>query len=112
MVREADARVDLAQLDERHGCTLALLADALAVAARPGKDGAVPSIEQISRAAAKDLRGRGATINAGDVRRFRLLLEEFQPESLPDELRPTPPVKPSLDGANVVSLADRPRRSE
>lgn len=112
VVREAEARADLAQFDERHGCTLALLADALAIAARPGKGGAVPSTEQINRAAAKDLRTRGATLNAGDVRRFRLLLEEFQPKSLPAELRPTPPVRSSLGGGNVVSLVDRPLRGE
>jgi hypothetical protein len=68
--------------------------------------GPAPSIENINRNAAKDLRVAGFKADAGDVRLIRRLIERYNPEILPEGLRLVLPVLPAEtpQSDNVVYL--------
>jgi hypothetical protein len=61
----------------------------------------------VNRDAAKGLGGAAFKVDTGDVRRIRQLIERYNPEILPEELRPAPLAPPpaalSLSN-NVVRL--------
>jgi hypothetical protein len=100
-------RAELANVPATHGFALEAFVAAFLRASSKKSSGPAPSGEHVNRDAAKGLRGAGLKVDAGDVRRIRQLIERYNPEILPEELRPAPlalpPVALSLSN-NVVRL--------
>jgi hypothetical protein len=105
--QEKHDRAELANVPATHGFALKAFVAALLRASSKKSSGPAPSGEHVNRDAAKGLRGAGFKVDAGDVRRIRQLIERYNPEILPAELRPAPlalpPVALSLPN-NVVRL--------
>jgi hypothetical protein len=105
--REKHDRAELANVPATHGFALEAFVAALLRASSKKTSGPAPSGEHVNRDAAKGLRGAGFKVDAGDVRRIRQLIERYNPESLPEELRPAPlapPPAPLSLSNNVVRL--------
>jgi hypothetical protein len=88
--QEKRDKTELAGVATSYGFSLDLLVAALLRASSRKPTGPAPSGENVNRNAAKDLRNAGFKVDAGDVRRIRLLLERYSPEMLPEELRLAP----------------------
>ena len=86
---EERERVELANVPASFGFSLESLIAAVMRASQRKSAKLVPTEETINRNAAKDLRGAGFKVDAGDVRRIRRLIERYSPALLPKELRPT-----------------------
>ncbi len=101
--REAAEKAALVGLQAAHGCSVEELIQSLERASAQKGTGPTPNAESVNRNAAKFLRSAGCRIDAGDVRRFRDLLQRHRPDVLPQTLhtelqpRPEPPL-------NVVSF--------
>ncbi|WP_338638846.1 hypothetical protein [Burkholderia pyrrocinia] len=94
--REQEAAVDqdrqdrseFANINSRHGFALEVFIEALDRASST-KSAALASFdESVSRETAKNLRSAGFKVDVRDVRRIRQLIERYNPELLPDALRP------------------------
>ncbi|MGV2289530.1 hypothetical protein AAHK20_12530 [Trinickia sp. YCB016] len=86
--QERKDRAELANIALTYGFTLEVFLDALIRAFSTGSIGSAPSDEAANRRTAKDLRSAGFNVNAGHVRHVRQLIERYNPETLPDALRP------------------------
>jgi hypothetical protein len=104
--RDKRDRAELANIAVSHGFSLEVFVAAVLRASSRKPTGPAPSGEHVNRNAAKHLRDAEFKVDAGDVRRIRQLIERYNPEILPEELRPaslTPPAAP-LSSNNVVPL--------
>jgi hypothetical protein len=103
-------RVEFANIHETYDFSIDVLIAALARATVKSAMGTVQSEEVICKAAAKDLRGAGFKIDAGQVRRIRRLVERFNPEVLPKTLVSAPQIveaRPTSVLDNVVPFPDK-----
>jgi hypothetical protein len=87
-------RAELANVTATHGFALETFIAALLHASSRKPTGAAPSGEHTNRNAAKHLRNAGFKVDAADVRRIRQLIERYNPEILPEALRPAPLAPP------------------
>jgi hypothetical protein len=104
--RDKRDRAELVNIAVSHGFSLEVFVAAVLRASSRKPTGPAPSGEHVNRNAAKRLRDAGFKVDAGDVRRIRQLIERYNPEILPEELRPaslTMPAAP-LSSNNVVPL--------
>ncbi|MDR6411366.1 hypothetical protein [Paraburkholderia terricola] len=103
--QEKKDRSDLANITLSYGFTLEVFVDVLIRASSTRSTGSGPSDEVANRKAAKDLRNAGFNVNAGHVRHVRQLIERYNPEILPEALRPVtaPEDKGSL--GKIVDIA-------
>jgi hypothetical protein len=81
-------RAELANVTATHGFGLETFVAALLHASLRKPTGSAPSAEQANRNAAKALRNAGFSVDAADVRRIRQLIGRYNPEILPEALRP------------------------
>lgn len=104
--RDQRDRAELANVTVTHGFAPEELVAAVLRASSRKPTGPAPSGEHVNRSAAKHLRDAGFKVDAGDVRRIRQLIERYNPEILPEELRPASLAPPAaaLSPNNVVSL--------
>jgi hypothetical protein len=98
-------RLYLENVPATYGFTLEVFVAALLHASSAKPTGPAPSGEHTDRNVAKNLRSAGFKLNAGDVRHIRQLLERYNPEILPQTLRPTSSSRPLSD--NVVQLPNK-----
>jgi hypothetical protein len=98
-------RAEFANVIETYGFTPEALVAALLRASSKKLTGPAPSSEHTNRNAAKDLRNAGFKVDAKDVRRIRQFIERYNPEMLPEQLRPLSVEVPApLPLSNVVPL--------
>jgi hypothetical protein len=105
--KEKHDPAELANVTATHGFAPETLVAALLRVSSKKSFGPAPSDEHVNRNAAKDLRNAGFKVDAGDVRRIRQLIECYNPEILPEELRPASPApSPAIRSSpnNVVPL--------
>jgi hypothetical protein len=106
--QEKRDRAELVNFTATHGFTLDAFVAALVHSVTRKPAGPAPSGEHTNRNAAKGLRNAGFSVDAGDVRRIRRLIERYNPEILPEALRPAPstlPAAPSLPD-NIVRFPE------
>ncbi len=77
--RENRGRAEIANIETTYGCTIEKLISTLHAAATPKPGKPVPGDETINRNTAKVLRSEGGKIDAGDVRKLRVIIEDFFP---------------------------------
>jgi hypothetical protein len=106
--QEERDRAALANVATTHGFELDVFVAAVLRAASKKPTGPAPSAENINRNAAKELRSAGFKIDAGGVRRIRQLIERYNPEILPEVLRPqTVPAPPAVSlPSNIVPFPE------
>ena len=104
--RDKRDRAELANIAVSHGFSFEVLVAAVLRASSRKRAGPAPSGEHVDRNAAKHLRDAGFKVDAGDVRRIRQLIERYNPENLPEELRlaSLAPSAAPLSPNNVVPL--------
>jgi len=83
-------RAELTNVTATHGFALEIFVAALLRASSRKLTGPASSRERTDRDAAKDLRNAGFKVGVADVRRIRQLIERYNPEILPEALRPAP----------------------
>jgi hypothetical protein len=112
--KEKKDRLEIAELKASDGLNLERLNAALMIGASPKRSGAVPDNDRINQRAAKSLREAGLKIDSSGIRHLRQLLEQYEPESLPEALRPVPESAPLVgtdnnkgDSTNVVTFPTR-----
>jgi hypothetical protein len=102
--QEQEDRSELANITSTYSFTREAFVEVLTRSSLPQSTSPRSSDERINRKVAKELRSSGFDVNIGHVRRIRQLIERYQPEILPEALRPITPQPEEAPPGKIIDI--------